>query len=60
LTSFFTPVRYEDRTKIVPINILKQGDRALVKGTLVSGKEQRFIQAAKPVQDTYKGQARKP
>jgi len=44
---FFTPVRYEDRTKIVPINILKQGDRALVKGTLVSGKEQRFYPSRK-------------
>ena len=44
---FFTPVRYEDRTQILPIHTLKPGEHALVKGTVISGKEQRFYPSRK-------------
>ena len=39
---YFIPVRYEDRTKILPIHRLKDGDQALTKGRVTYGKEERF------------------
>ncbi|MBW1862070.1 MAG: hypothetical protein JRJ02_06815, partial [Deltaproteobacteria bacterium] len=39
---FFTPIRYEDRTRISPINEAEAGLHALVKGKVIFGKEKRF------------------
>jgi len=39
---FFTPIRYEDRTRISPIKRCKENVPALVKGNVISGKEERF------------------
>ncbi|MFC1819512.1 ATP-dependent DNA helicase RecG [Thermodesulfobacteriota bacterium] len=39
---YFTPIGYEDRTRISPINRLEEGSPALVKGRVIHGKEERF------------------
>ncbi|HOP48745.1 MAG TPA: ATP-dependent DNA helicase RecG [Desulfobacteraceae bacterium] len=43
----FMPVRYEDRTQIMPINKTQEGLAALIKGNVVSGREQRFYLSGK-------------
>jgi ATP-dependent DNA helicase RecG len=44
---FFVPFRYEDRTQISPIGEAEEGRRVLVKGTVVSGREERFFPSHK-------------
>ena len=44
---FFTPIRYEDRTRISPINKAKAELHALVKGKVIFGKEERFYRSGK-------------
>ena len=44
---YFTPVRYEDRTKITPINRAEEGSQALVRGRVLYGKELKFIKSRK-------------
>ena len=44
---YFTPIRYEDRTKITPINRAEEGNKALVRGRVLYGKEERFIRNRK-------------
>ncbi len=44
---FFIPFRYEDRTRVSPINAAKEGLPVLVKGTVVSGREERFFPSRK-------------
>ena len=39
---FFTPIRYEDRTRITPIAEAMEGQTILVKGRVVRGREERF------------------
>ena len=39
---FFTPLRYEDRTRITPIREAREGQSVLVRGRVVSGREERF------------------
>jgi ATP-dependent DNA helicase RecG len=44
---FFTPFRYEDRTQISPLSTAEDGIPVLVKGTVVSGREERFYPSRK-------------
>ncbi len=44
---YFTPVRYEDRTRISPIRELRDGSPALVKGRVLHGGEERFYKSRK-------------
>ena len=44
---FFIPFRYEDRTQISPISKAEEGRPVLVKGTVVSGREERFYPSRK-------------
>ena len=44
---FFTPIRYEDRTRISPIDRAEEGLPVLVKGRVVFGKEDRFFPSRK-------------
>jgi len=44
---FFTPFRYEDRTRISPISKTEEGDPVLVKGRVVSGREEKFYPSRK-------------
>ncbi|MFC1579642.1 ATP-dependent DNA helicase RecG [Thermodesulfobacteriota bacterium] len=44
---FFTPLRYEDRTRIKPIREARQGQSVLVQGRVVSGREERFYPSRK-------------
>lgn len=44
---YFTPLRYEDRSKISPINCVKNGASCLVKGTVIEGKEEKFYPSHK-------------
>jgi ATP-dependent DNA helicase RecG len=44
---FFIPFRYEDRTRVSPINAAEEGLPVLVKGTVVSGREERFYPSRK-------------
>ena len=44
---FFTPIRYEDRTRITPIREAGEGDPVLVKGKVLSGGEERFFRSGK-------------
>ncbi|MEW6667121.1 MAG: ATP-dependent DNA helicase RecG [Thermodesulfobacteriota bacterium] len=44
---FFTPIRYEDRTRITPIRDAEPGHPVLVKGTVISGGEERFFRSGK-------------
>ena len=39
---FFTPIRYEDRTRITPIGEAIEGQTILVKGRVAHGREERF------------------
>ena len=40
---FFTPIRYEDRTKITPIHEAQDGVPVQVQGKVLFGKEERFF-----------------
>jgi ATP-dependent DNA helicase RecG len=44
---FFTPLRYEDRTRITPISDVQEGIPALVRGKVVYGREERFYPTRK-------------
>src|SRR4030042_2705269 len=44
---YFTPLRYEDRTRISPIRELRDGSPALVKGRVLRGGEERFYKSRK-------------
>lgn len=44
---FYLPFRYEDRTRISPINHVEEGIPVLVKGRVVSGREERFYPSRK-------------
>ncbi|UCB49549.1 MAG: ATP-dependent DNA helicase RecG [Deltaproteobacteria bacterium] len=44
---FFIPFRYEDRTRVSPIRAAEEGLPVLVKGTVVSGREERFYPSHK-------------
>jgi len=44
---FFLPVRYEDRRSIRPINKAKDGSPILVRGKVVSGREEGFFRSRK-------------
>ena len=44
---FFTPIRYEDRTKITPIQEVQEGTPVQVQGKVVSCKEERFFRSRK-------------
>ncbi len=44
---FFMPVRYEDRRHIRPINKTEDGLSALVRGKVVSGREEKFLRSRK-------------
>ena len=44
---FFTPIRYEDRTKITPIQEVQEGTPVQVQGKVVFCKEERFFRSRK-------------
>jgi ATP-dependent DNA helicase RecG len=44
---FLTPLRYEDRTQIVPLEKTEAGISVLVKGKVVSGREETFYPSRK-------------
>jgi len=44
---YFTPIRYEDRTRFLPITEAQEGVPALVKGRVISGGEERFYRSRK-------------
>jgi ATP-dependent DNA helicase RecG len=44
---YFTPIRYEDRTRISSIKELRDGSPALVKGKVLHGGEERFYRSRK-------------
>ena len=44
---FFVPIRYEDRSRVLPINKTCEGEAALVKGKVVSFGEERFFRSGK-------------
>jgi len=46
---FFTPIRYEDRTKITPIQEVCEGTPVQVQGKVVFGKEERFFRSRSKV-----------
>jgi ATP-dependent DNA helicase RecG len=46
---FFTPIRYEDRTKITPIQEVCEGAPVQVQGKVVFGKEERFFRSRSKV-----------
>jgi ATP-dependent DNA helicase RecG len=46
---FFTPIRYEDRTKITPIQEVREGSPVQVQGKVVFGKEERFFRSRKKI-----------
>ena len=46
---FFTPIRYEDRTKITPIREVCEGAPVQVQGKVVFGKEERFFRSRSKV-----------
>jgi ATP-dependent DNA helicase RecG len=46
---FFTPIRYEDRTKITPIHEAQEGTPVQVQGKVVFGKEERFFRSTKRI-----------
>ncbi len=46
---FLTPLRYEDRTRILPISETEEGIPLLVKGKVVSGREASFYPSRKRV-----------
>jgi ATP-dependent DNA helicase RecG len=45
----FIPIRYEDRTRVTPINKAEEGNPVLVKGMIVYGKEEGFYPSRKRV-----------
>ena len=46
---FFTPIRYEDRTRITPIREVAEGTPVLVQGEVVFGREERFLRSRKKI-----------
>jgi len=46
---FFTPIRYEDRTTIMPIQEVRDGSPVQVLGQAVFGKEERFFRTRKRI-----------
>jgi len=46
---FFTPIHYEDRTKITPIQEVPEGTPVQVQGKVVFGKEERFFRSRKKI-----------
>jgi len=46
---YFTPIRYEDHSKISPINCVENGCPCLVKGSVVEGKEEKFYHSRKRI-----------
>jgi ATP-dependent DNA helicase RecG len=46
---FFTPIRYEDRTRITPIQEVPEGTPVQVQGKVVFGKEERFFRSRKKI-----------
>jgi len=44
---FFTPIRYEDRTRIFPISEAEEDRAVLVKGRVVYGREERYFPSRK-------------
>jgi len=43
----FTPIRYEDRSLVVPISETREGVPVLVRGKVVSGREERYFRSGK-------------
>ncbi len=48
---FLTPIRYEDRTKITPIQEVPEGTPVQVQGQVVFGKEERFFRSRRNLSD---------
>ena len=46
---FLTPIRYEDRTKITPIQEVPEGTSVQVQGQVVFGKEERFFRSRRKI-----------
>jgi ATP-dependent DNA helicase RecG len=46
---FLTPIRYEDRTKITPIQEVPEGAPVQVQGQVVFGKEERFFRSRRKI-----------
>lgn len=46
---YFTPIRYEDRSKITPIRFVENGSDCLVSGTVVEGREEKFYRSRKRI-----------
>ena len=44
---FFTPIRYEDRSRIVPINETGEDSAVFVRGNVISAGEERFFRRGK-------------
>ncbi|MBW2345674.1 MAG: ATP-dependent DNA helicase RecG [Deltaproteobacteria bacterium] len=44
---FFTPIRYEDRSRILPINETGEESEVYVKGNVISAGEKRFFRSGK-------------
>ncbi len=44
---FFMPIRYEDRRHITPMTKIREGERALVRGRVVFGEEEKFYRNRK-------------
>jgi len=44
---FFTPLRYEDRTRLSPIHSAEEGIPVLIKGKVLFGGEERFFRSRK-------------
>ena len=46
---FLTPIRYEDRTKITPIQEVPEGTPVQIQGQVVFGKEERFFRSRRKI-----------
>jgi ATP-dependent DNA helicase RecG len=44
---YFTPRRYEDRTRLIPLHLAQEGRPVFTKGKIIAGKEERFIPSRK-------------
>ncbi|MCD6295685.1 MAG: ATP-dependent DNA helicase RecG, partial [Deltaproteobacteria bacterium] len=44
---FFTPIRYEDRSRLVPINETEEDSSVFVRGNVISAGEERFFRSGK-------------
>jgi ATP-dependent DNA helicase RecG len=44
---FFMPIRYEDRSRVLPIACAQEGPKVLVRGEVVFGGEERFFRSRK-------------